>query len=87
MFQVYLFYFCVLLSLSCWPRRGLGTTASNNIIFLDASSIQKNYYWTLSTSAAEIYHDSAAKISLKFFIRRIYYHLRPTLRRADINQL
>ena len=29
-FQVYLFYFRVLLELSCWPRRGLSTTASNN---------------------------------------------------------
>ena len=53
MFQVYLFYFRALLSLSCWPCRGLGATASNNIFF-DAISIQKNYYWTLSTSAAEI---------------------------------
>jgi hypothetical protein len=33
MFQVYLFYFRALLSLSCWPCRGLGTTASNNIFF------------------------------------------------------
>jgi hypothetical protein len=33
MFQVYLFYFRALLSLSCWPCRGLGTTASNNIVF------------------------------------------------------
>jgi hypothetical protein len=33
MFQVYLFYFRALLSLSCWPCRGLGTTASNNIFW------------------------------------------------------
>ena len=41
-----------------------------------------------SLAACKVYHGlivftSAAKISLKFFIRRIYYHLRPTLRRAD----
>jgi hypothetical protein len=33
MFRVYLFYFRALLSLSCWPCRGVGTTASNNIFF------------------------------------------------------
>ena len=39
-FHFILFYFRALLGLSCWPRRGLGTTASN-IYFLHASSIKK----------------------------------------------
>ena len=45
MFQVYLFYFRALLSLSCWPCRGLGTTASNNNFFgckFDPKKLLKN---------------------------------------------
>ena len=45
-------FFRVLIGLSFWPRKGLGTRESNNF-FLDASSIQKNNYWTLMTSSAE----------------------------------
>ena len=46
-------YFClyILLCLGCWPRWGLGTTASNNF---GCKFDKRNYYWTLSTSAAEI---------------------------------
>ncbi len=48
-----LFNFRVLLGSSCWPRQGLGTTESNIFFAIDAGSIQKTYYWTLSTSAAD----------------------------------
>jgi hypothetical protein len=71
MFQVYLFYFRALLSLSCWPCRGLGTTASNNIFFgckfdpkkllLDAEHV--------STSAAEITYKLAYKYRTLRIIR------------------
>jgi hypothetical protein len=89
MFQVYLFYFRALLSLSCWPYRGLGTTASNNIFFgckfdpkkllLDAEHVSSSNYVTIPNSNIENYpvlsDQSGTRIHTKCIIIEIIFNL------------